>query len=241
MYAAGCASAAMTLTVTHSTRRVMPAKSGDRNRIADKMRHLLVSLSIALAFVGCTPHADQPSPDDKMQTSPDSFKIKRPASDNGLAWDVIEIMWEHGDFYEDDETYRRSVQPATRGQLAVYACTWYLSEVNNGGHDQFFSNSTGMVWEDALTGFQLLGATEHRQILTEAIAVFPDSKPAKDRQKRWDQMENADTSAFDKLDDRLYALEEDFDALATKYILDHPDEFFVNPIDSHSSKALHQE
>jgi len=164
-----------------------------------------------------------------MQTAPTSFKIPRPAADDSLAWDVIEVMSEHGDFYQDEDTYKRSIQSATKGQLAVYACTWYLSEVNNGGHDQFFSNSTGMVWDDALAGFQLLAATQHRQILAKAIAVFPDSKPAMDRQKRSNQMENADSSLFDKLDNRLYDLEEDFDALATKYILDHPDEFFVDP------------
>lgn len=193
------------------------------------MRLSLVPLIIAIGFSGCTPDADQPSPSDQMQTTPTNFKIPRPASDDNLAWGVIEVMWEHGDFYEDEATYKRSIEPATKGQLAVYACTWYLSEVNNGGHDQFFANSTGMVWEDALMGFHLLNAPEHLKILTEVIAVFPNSKPSKDRQQRWDQMENTDTSAFDKLDDRLYDLEEDFDSLVTDYVLQHPDEFFTQP------------
>lgn len=79
-----------------------------------------------------------------MQTTPTSFKIPRPTANDNLAWGVIEVMWEHAEFYEDEDSYKRSIQPATEGQLAVYACTWYLSEVNNGGHKKFFSNSTGM-------------------------------------------------------------------------------------------------
>ena len=164
-----------------------------------------------------------------MQPTPTHFKISRLASDDNIAWEVIEVMWEHGNFYEDEDTYKQSVKPATKGQLAVYACTWYLTEVNNGGHDQFFANSTGMVWEDALFGFRLLNANEHLRVLTDAIAVFPDSRPSKDRRRRTGQMESADTSSFDELDDRLYDLEEDFDALATKYILANPDEFFEEP------------
>ncbi|HCZ34456.1 MAG TPA: hypothetical protein DHV26_00850, partial [Cytophagales bacterium] len=29
--------------------------------------------------------------------------------------------------------------------------------VSNGGHLQFYSNSTGSVWEDAVKGFKLIG------------------------------------------------------------------------------------
>jgi hypothetical protein len=126
-------------------------------------------------------------------------------------------------------TKRHIDRPATRGQLAVHACSWYLTEVNNGGHSQFFYNSTGMVWDDAFQGFELSGATEHRQILAEALARFPASSPAKAREKRCSQIPDPENRPVDELDERLYALEVDFDILAAKYILAHPEEFFENP------------
>lgn len=162
-----------------------------------------------------------------METAPASFKILRPASDNGLAWDVIAIMWDHVEHTEDEDAYKTSILPATKGQLAIYACTWYLSEVNNGGHFQFFSNPTGIVLEDAQKGFQMLKATGHLNIITETISVFPDSSPSKNREEREEQLDSVDTNALDKLDERLHHLDENFDALATEYILSHPDEFFV--------------
>lgn len=181
----------------------------------------LVIAMIALLSGGCRTEPAAPLPA--------SFKAPRPASDVDLTWRVLSVMNEHVIFYEDEYAYKRSIAPATEGQLAVYACARYLGEVHNGGHDQFFFNSTGMVWEDALQGFRLLNATEHLRILTEAIAVFPGSRPSRDRQARWDQMDDIDGSVFDELDDRLYALNEDFAAIVDRYVLEHPDEFFVTP------------
>ena len=161
-----------------------------------------------------------------METPQISYKIPHPASDDNLTWDVISVMWEHVNFYEDEETYKQSIEPATKGQLAIYACTWYISEVKNGGHDQFFFNSTGMVWQDALNGFVLLGAEKYCQILSEAIAVFPNSNPAKDRQKRMDQLALVNKALLDDLDNRLYLLGEEFDTDALRYIVGHSTDFF---------------
>ena len=71
---------------------------------------------------------------------PAHYKVPRPPTDENLSWDVVAAMWQHTNFYEDEATYRRFTAPATPGQLAIFATAWYLSEVFNGGHDQFFTN-----------------------------------------------------------------------------------------------------
>jgi len=164
-----------------------------------------------------------------MSTPTSTFKIPRPASDDNLVGDVLDLIWEHADFYSDESTFLQSVEPATKGQLGIYAATWYISEVNNGGHHQFFYNSTGMVWQHALDGFTLLGAEKHKAILQQAIELFPNAQPSTDRQLRYEQLEAIDSDKLDPLDDQLYDLTEDFDELATKYINSHPDEFFTDP------------
>jgi hypothetical protein len=142
---------------------------------------------------------------------------------------VIEPLWGHANFYEDEATFELSMEGATRGQRALYACTWYLSEVNNGGHDQFFSNCTGMVWDDALTGFRLLNAVSYEAILRGATALFPYHQPSKDRIERIGELEAIGLHAFGRLDDQLYALkkQDDIDSVFLEFINRHPDQFFL--------------
>ena len=86
-----------------------------------------------------------------------------------------------------------------------------------------------MGYEDALKGFEMLGAHEHHEILAKALSVFPNSKPAKHVREREHQLDNADTGFLEELDDRLQEIEDDYHDLATQYILAHPEEFFVDP------------
>ena len=86
-----------------------------------------------------------------------------------------------------------------------------------------------MVWQHALDGFDLIGASEHKAVLLQAIALFPDSQPSKDRQRRYEQLETIDTDKLNPLDDLLYDLSEDFDDLVVSYVNKHPDDFFTNP------------
>jgi hypothetical protein len=178
------------------------------------------------------PSAPSPSSAVKNPLSsamPTHFKVPRSASDENLTWDVIALLYEKADFYKDEATYRASIAPATPGQLAIYACGWYLEEVLNGGHDQFFSNNTGMVWRDALNGFKLLGAEPYSAILAEALKKFPSGQPAMDRDDRESQLAAIGADAWDDLDQQVYDLDPVFDDYARKFILAHPAEFFTNP------------
>jgi len=163
------------------------------------------------------------------ETSMNDYRIERPSTDVDLAWLVIEPMWKAVDIYQDESTLEQTLAGATPGQRAVHACSWYRSEVNNGGHDQFFFNSTGILWEEALRGFRLIGANEYAQVLESAVSLFPASRPSKDRDQRISQLEQLDRSVLDDLDDRFYSLEERaaLDDLFLAYIAEHRREFFV--------------
>ena len=200
------------------------------------MTHARNLVPLMMVLSSCSPAHDDQSPSNEMSAIetnssyvPETFKIARPMTDEDVAWVVTELMGKHVDIDQDEADYRRSLKPATAGQLAVYAGAAYLTEVNNGGHQQFFSNSTGIVWRDALDGLNKIGALKHRQILEEAVAVFPEGLPARDRESRNAQLDELDISLFDVLDDRLYRLDESFEALAASYIRIHPEEFFTNP------------
>jgi hypothetical protein len=63
----------------------------------------------------------------------------------------------------------RSLPPGVR---ALYA-TWLVdAEVNNGGFNQYFFNSSGQYAGEALAGYELLGATDYAAVMQSAIATF---------------------------------------------------------------------
>ncbi len=119
--------------------------------------------------------------------------------------------------------------PATPGQRAVYSCVWYQHEVYNGGHQQFFWNSTGILWDEALAGFIRMSAKEYAATLKAAISLFPDATPAKNRVARKEQLEKIPEEHLNRLDNSLYELErrQDFDEALLRYIKTHPEGFFI--------------
>src|SRR5262245_27409852 len=83
----------------------------------------------------------------------------------GNSQTVIHPVWWRANIYDGPVAYERSLEQFSRGQRHVFAIIWYLNEVNNGGHLQFYSNSTGIVWKDTLAGFEALGVLRAANIL----------------------------------------------------------------------------
>ena len=101
-----------------------------------------------------------------------------------------------------------------------------MAEVNNGGHDQFYFNSTGIVWQDALAGYRAVGLQEAALILEQSAARM-GGKPSLERETREEQLDSLKPD-FDDLDDRFYKLQKavDFERAMMKYILNHRSAFY---------------
>ena len=146
-------------------------------------------------------------------------------------WAVLEPMWWALETpYEPDPRLER----ATPGQRAAYALTWTESEVSNGGFEQYFWNSTGMLLDDAIAGSQLVGARDAERVLREAGAVFPDGRAPEARaarQKALDDFSSAQSERLGRLDDRFFAILDDPAPSPRRpleaYIRRHPREFFL--------------
>ncbi len=158
------------------------------------------------------------------------YRIEKPLPDKDWPWEIAVYLDDYIEFHEGEDVLRATMAPATPGQRAVYSCVWYEYEVCNGGHEQFFGNSTGILWDEALAGFIRIGATEYAAILKAAISRFPNGTPAKDRKTRKEQLEKIPSGDLDQLDHSLYELKEQqsFDEMLTRYISVHPDEFFLD-------------
>jgi len=118
---------------------------------------------------------------------------------------IIDPVWWSVSIYDSKEKYEKDLEPFSYHQRAVFALMWYMAEVNNGGHSQFYSNSTGIVWEDAMDGFELIGLTEGKKIIEESAKRF-GTKPSFDREERENALDLLDED-FDDLDSRFYKLD----------------------------------
>lgn len=146
------------------------------------------------------------------------------------AFKIIEPVWWTADIYHGPDAYEASLAPFSRAQRLLFAIQWYRAEVNNGGHDQFYSNSTGIVWRDALAGFELLNLDALAAVLRESAQRL-GGEPSLDRSARTEAMAKLQPD-FDDLDDQFYRLEQsmDLDAEVLKFARSHPEDFWFDGI-----------
>lgn len=140
-------------------------------------------------------------------------------------WDILDPIYWTIDIYSSYEEYLNSAKDFTLEQRYLNAISWYFMEVNNGGHFQFFDNSTGIVWEDALNGLKEFGMEELADNFKKVVDLFGGKIPF-DREERWEAMDKMSEDfeeLLDKADSVVYDL---YDyAFEMKYIKSHPEKF----------------
>lgn len=126
---------------------------------------------------------------------------------SGDIWKVIHPVWWTADIYHGPFEYERKLKLFSDEQRLIFALLWYISEVSNGGHSQFYSNSTGVAWKDARRAFRAIGIDEGAEIIL-ASADRLGGDPALDREERHRQRAHF-APEFDDLDTRFYELKAD--------------------------------
>ncbi|MDH6366988.1 hypothetical protein M2093_001136 [Breznakia sp. PH1-1] len=153
------------------------------------------------------------------------MKVGEEEIENGYPYGIIEPLWWSVVIYEGEEKYNKDLQPFSLPQRYILAIEWYISEVNNGGHSQFFFNSTGIVWKDALEGLKVIQHKEAYEVLEEATNLFQTS-PSMNRTERIKQMDDLNLD-FDELDTRFYKIS-DLDKSIMEYIKRNKEQFYFN-------------
>lgn len=141
-------------------------------------------------------------------------------------WDINDPMYWTIDIYGSYENYLESAKPFSLEQRYVYAVMWYFMEVNNGGHHQFFFNSTGIVWKDALDGLRLFGATDVADNFQRVIDYF-GGEISFDRAERIDLLNRLEEKEgfFDFLDEADDVVFDYGGAHMEDYARTHPEKF----------------
>ena len=148
------------------------------------------------------------------------------------SWDIIEPVYETVNIYNTYEDYLDSTKIFTLEQRYLLAIIWYFIEVNNGGHYQFFDNSTEIVWKDTLKGFELFGMKEHAANFKNLLAYFGGtiSFDREERSELLAQMEEEYGDAFyeklDEADDFIYDYDGNENELS--FIKKYPEKFIFH-------------
>lgn len=147
-------------------------------------------------------------------------------------WDRLGAAFDQVDIYNGADAFFAGFAPLPAPVQHLFAAHWCQSEVNNGGFDQFFFNSTGVLAPEAEAGFRAIGLTGVADIVREAISLLGPTYP-REREARIAAMDAVAGTGerrfldvqrrFSDLDDRFYAAMKDVEyfAIAEAYAARH--------------------
>ena len=125
-------------------------------------------------------------------------------------WAKVEPFW--NDLPTGDSSaylaFYESMLPVARDLLTTH---WVNSEVSNGGFHQLFTNPTGVLVPEAISGFRAMGLAELADIVAEAAAFFGADYP-REQMSRIEALDRYaatsgdpdDCNPFDRFDERFY-------------------------------------
>ncbi len=136
---------------------------------------------------------------------------------------IIEI----DNFVCDLCVYGDELENLTEPQKQFYFIQNLEREVNNGGFEQYFSNSSGDNAHETILALVSIGALKTVNILQQAINEFPDHKVPVDRDKRQEMMEHMENAeaVWDILDQRFFKYDDDLNTLNIQYVERNKDLF----------------
>ena len=101
-------------------------------------------------------------------------------------------------------------------------------EINNGGFNQYFVNSSGDFAHETINSLGTIGANHTADILQSAIDQFPNKKVPRDRDERIDlvgQIEETVNEKWEELDQKFFEYKDDLTSLNIEYVKKHRTEF----------------
>lgn len=163
----------------------------------------------------------------KKLTAPILIAIKDDELEQTIIDNIYEIV---GDNYEKEF---ENVSKLTKGQQAVFSTWWLEAEVNNGGFNQFYFNSTGKYAQMAELGFKTIGALKFSKITLHANKLYTENK---ERLEGFDDgtldgfSESYEDNPLNIMDTEFYEVyeTENISELRIKYIRENIADFTTN-------------
>jgi hypothetical protein len=202
-----------------------------------------IFLTLILSLVGCERGQDSNKTefewDEMLEKSIEDFKnrkiyksltveILESIPDEKLEQTIIDNIYELiGSDYENE---LENVKKLSLGQQAFFSIWTLEAEVNNGGFNQFYFNSSGQYAKMAEIGFRRIGAQRFSELTARANKIYDDTK---ERLEEFNDgtiesfSESYEDNPLNELDTEFYELyeHEKIGELRIKYIRDNLAEF----------------
>ena len=111
----------------------------------------------------------------------------------------------------------------------VFVCVWGLEgEVNNGGFDQYYFNSSGDHTLDAVPSLEAIGAKHTATLVRQANTLFGEAGPSPDRfarQKQLDVLGNAKTKKMNEIEEKFFTYKDKLGQLLEAYVTKNAEAF----------------
>lgn len=140
----------------------------------------------------------------------------------------MDLMSEVLDEYFDAGADRQAMWSLSEPRRTAMVVDMLMGEVNNGGFEQYYDNTSGNGAAIAPDCLRRIGMPELAKVLERGNALFPDG-PSMDRDEREEQIMKLGeklSQHFAELDDAYFELSEPLNCRNVRYILEHQSEFF---------------
>jgi Domain of unknown function (DUF4375) len=106
---------------------------------------------------------------------------KKPDIDSLLLNDTDKLILDLDTYLCELSSYGHELEKLTEPQKTFYFNQYLEKEINNGGFNQYFYNSSGDFAHQAIISLRQINAIKTAEILQLAIDQFPNSTVPKDR------------------------------------------------------------
>jgi len=163
---------------------------------------------------------------DKSETNSWDKKIdlEKLLSSDDINGSIIEL----DNFIGELCSYGDDMDKLTEQQKQFYYNQCLEREINNGGFNQYFFNSSGDFANKTVQSLQTIGANKTADILQKAIDQFPNSNVPEERTERQeilDQIQETADLVWEELDQKFFTYEDDLNTLNIEFVKKHKDKF----------------
>ena len=116
---------------------------------------------------------------------------------------LLEEAYEKIEFHDGQRVFSATFQSVDKDAALLYAAKWCQYEVCNGGFNQFFANSTGILAPEAIQGLKLLGMPQTADLVHLARIQLPEPYP-REREERQSCLAALPKRAFADLERQFY-------------------------------------
>jgi len=124
--------------------------------------------------------------------------------------------------------YGADLDKLTEEQKLFYYNQCLEREINNGGFNQYFFNSSGDFAHKTVQSLKTIGANKTADILQKAIDQFPNSNVPEDRTERQEILEQIQETAdvvWEDLSQKFFSYEDDLNTLNIEFVRKNKDKF----------------